>query len=86
MIADLARDQKIKIPTLPLHTSSAIFGVKFTQLNQCRYIDVLIKKMFSSITERKSILKSKALIHVFRTCCLRIFALRDPFLPQEQRI
>ena len=49
-------------------------------------MDVLIKKMFSTITERNNILKPKALIHIFRTCCLRIFALRDPFLPQAQRI
>ena len=47
-------------------------------LYQCRYnIDVLIKKMFSTITERNNILKPKALIH---------FALCDPFLPQAQRI
>ena len=41
MIRDLARDQKIKIPTLPLHLCNTrtsggrlegIFGVKFTQL------------------------------------------------------
>ena len=37
--------------------------------------------MFSTLT-----LKPKALIHIFNTCQLRITALRDPFLPQGQRI
>ena len=63
-----------------------ILALNLHNLYECRYIDVLIKKMFSSITERNKILKPKALIHIFRTCCLRIFALRDPLLPQEQRI
>ena len=57
-------------------------------LYECRYIDVLIEKMFSTLTERNNInLKlAEALIHIFNMCVLRIFALRDTFPPQEQRI
>ena len=96
--AGLARDQKIKIPTLPCITYKLcntrtsggrlerIFDVEFTQLilYQRRYTDVLVEKMFFTLTERNNILRPKALIHISNTCCLRI--LRDPFLPQEQRI
>ena len=42
--------------------------------------------LFAASHIRKNILKPKALIHIYITCCLRIFCLRDPFLPQEQRI
>ena len=44
--------------------------------------------MFSTLTERNNInMKlAEALIHIFNMCVLRIFALRDTFPPQEQRI
>ena len=34
---------------------------------------LLIEEMFSTLTERNNILKPRALIHIFNTCCLRIF-------------
>ena len=45
--------------------------------------------MFSILTERNGISKPEALIHIFNLCSLVVCtfsALRDPFLPQEQRI
>ena len=45
---------------------------------ECRYIDVLIEKMFSTLTERNNILKPRALIHTFNTCQLRIFCFTWP--------
>ena len=34
---------------------------------------LLIEGMFSTLTERNTVLKCKTLIHIFNTCCLRIF-------------
>ena len=53
------------------------------------YKDVIIEKMFSILTETNGISKPEALIRIFNLCCLVVCtfsALRDPFLPQEQRI
>ena len=56
-------------------------------LYECRYIDVLIEKMLSTLTERNNInLKTRGTDHIFNMCFLRIFALHDTFPPQEQRI
>ena len=43
--------------------------------------------MFSTLTERNGILKTRSTDPHFLTCVVCAFsALRDPFLPQEQRI
>ena len=39
---------------------------------------LLIEEMFSTLTERKTVLKCKALIHIFNMCCLRIFCFAWP--------
>ena len=51
-----------------------IFEVHCTQLpRKYHYIDILIEKIFSISDERNDILKLKAPIYIFNTCCLPIF-------------
>ena len=63
---------------------SLVMPFYYINFDQNRPPYVLIEEMFSTLTARNNILQPRALIHILDTCCLR--KLRDPFLPQEQRI
>ena len=85
---------------LPLGSTNKLYyartsgqGREYLKLNwhnfhECRYKDVIIEKMFSILTERNGISKPEALIHIFNTCCLRIFCFAWPiyFYHKSQEI
>ena len=54
-------------------TLRGIFEVKFTQLLRTSLYRCIHRKNVFYLTERNSISKPVALIHIFNTCCLRIF-------------